>query len=90
MRDAIIYCYYQPDKLEFLNNVLKMLSSVYNVPVSKIRDSLNGSIRTLNNSTSLSTSNELYKMLMADNNKITLKVFLEKIVLYLIKSKRKS
>ena len=74
MRDAIIYCYYQPDKLEFLNNVLKMLSSVYNVPVSKIRDSLNGSIRTLNNSTSLSTSNELYKILMADNNKITLKV----------------
>ena len=34
MRDAIIYCYYRPDKLEFLNTILILLSSLYSVPVT--------------------------------------------------------
>ena len=89
MRDAIIYCYYNLDKLEFLNSVFTILSDLYNVPELKIRDTLNSCIRTFNNSTTLNTSNELYRFLCNDGNKITLKSFLEKIVFYLIKAKRK-
>ncbi len=89
MKDAIIYCYYNLDQLESLNNIFLMLSSLYNVPPQKIRDTLNSSIRTFNNSTALNTSNELYKALCNHKNQVTLKSFLEKIVFYLIKSKRK-
>lgn len=89
MRDAIIYCYYQPNKLEFLNTILIMLSSLYNVPVSKVRDSLNSTIRTFNNTVAFNNSNELYKFLYSNTNRISLKDFLEKVVFYLIKAKRK-
>lgn len=79
MRDAIIYCYYQPDKLEFLNTILMILSSLYNVPVSKICDSLNSSIWTFDGTTAFSSSNELYKFLYSNTDKISLKDFLRKL-----------
>jgi len=89
MKDAIVYCYYNLDKLEFLNDVFIIISNLYNVPPEKIKDTLNGSIRTLNNSTFLNTSNELYKILCNDGNNFTLKSFLQKTAFYLKKSKRK-
>ena len=89
MRDAIIYCYYHPDRLEFLSNILLLLSALYNVPITKVRDSLYSSIRTFNNSHSLDTSNYLYGILYNGHSNISLKDFLERIVIYLLKTKRK-
>lgn len=89
MRDAIINCYYNPNKLEFLNDILQLLSTSYNVPSTKIRDSLNSSIRTFNSTHSLEHSHYLYNVLYNGNNNISLKNFIEKIVIYLLKTKRK-
>lgn len=89
MRDAIIYCYYRPDQLEFLNTVLKYLAYKYNVPVSRARDSLKSSIRPFNNSNSLNIPPELQSALYNNGNGLSLKDFLERIVLYLIRTKKK-
>lgn len=89
MRDAIIYCYYNPDKLEFLNNILQLLSASYNVPTTKIRDSLNSSIRTFNSTHTIDNTHYLYNVLYNGNSNISLKNFIEKIVIYLLKTKRK-
>ena len=89
MKDAIIYCYYRPDQLEFLNTVLKYLAYKYNVPETRVRDSLKSCIRPFNNTNVYSCSNDLYKVLYNNGDKLSLKDFIERIVFYLIKVKRK-
>lgn len=88
MRDAIIYCYYRPNELEFLNNILKHLSYQYQVPITRIRDALNSSIRPFNSTQIYKCPIDLTNLLYTNNN-LSLKDFLERIVFYLIKEKQK-
>lgn len=88
MKDAITYCYYKPDELEYLTNVLKYISYKYNVSISRVRDCLNSSIRPFNN-TSLTYTNELYNSLYNNGHSLSLKDFLERVVYYLIRVKKK-
>ena len=89
MKKAISYCYYRPDKLEYLNNVLKYLAYEFNSTESQIRDCLNASIRPFNNSNEYNCSDELIAILYNNGNKLSLKDFLERIVFYLIRIKKK-
>lgn len=89
MKDSIIYCYYRPNELEFLNTVLKHLAYKYNIPESRARDALNSCIRPFNNTNIYGCSDELYNILYNKGNSLSLKDFLEKIVLYLIRTKKK-
>ena len=86
MKEAIIYCYYRPEELEFLKNILKYLSFKYQVPETRIRDALKSSIRPFNNTYIYNYSNDLKNLLYND---ISLKDFLERIVFYLINIKHK-
>lgn len=89
MKKAITYCYYRPDELEFLNNILKYLAYEYKTTESQVRDSMNACIRPFNNSSEYSCSDELFKVLYNNGHKLTLKDFLQRIVFYLIKVKKK-
>jgi len=89
MRDAIIYCYYKPEELEFLKNILKFLSFKYLVPESRIRDSLNSYIRTFNRKNH-NLPIELYNTLENNIHNISLKDFIGRIVFYLMKKKGRS
>lgn len=89
MKKAITYCYYKPDELEHLNNILKYLAYEFNITESKVRDSLNGCIRPFNNASEYDCPDELFKMLYNHGYKLSLKDFLERIVLYLIRVKKK-
>lgn len=89
MRDAITYCYYRPDELEFLATVLKYLAYKYNVPESRVRDSLKSCIRPFNNASEYSCPDDLFKVLYNNGHKLSLKDFLERIVFYLIRVKKK-
>lgn len=89
MRDAIIYCYYKPEELEFLRNVLKFLSFKYVVPESRIRDSLNSYIRTFNHKNH-NLPIELANILEKNKHSLSLKDFIGKIVFYLIQKKGRS
>lgn len=89
MRDAITYCYYKPDELEFLNTILKHLAYKYNVPESRVRDSLKSCIRPFNNASEYSCSADLYNVLSNNGHPLSLKDFLERIVFYLIRVKKK-
>lgn len=89
MKDAITYCYYRPDELEFLNNILKYLAYKYNVPESRARDALKSCIRPFNNTNIYGCSDELYETMYNKGNDLSLKDFLERIVLYLIRVKKK-
>lgn len=86
MKDAIIYCYYKPEQLERLKNVIEYIAFKHNVPFSRVRDTLNASIRPYNNIV-LNPSNELYFALHNNGDNISLKDFIEKIVIYLFKKK---
>lgn len=89
MKKAITYCYYKPDELEFLNNILKYLAYEYNTTPSQVRDSMNACIRPFNNSCEYSCSDELFNILYNNGHKLSLKDFLQRIVFYLIKTKKK-
>lgn len=89
IKDAITYCYYRPDELEYLNNILKYLAYQYNTTESQVRDSMNGCIRPFNNVSEYDCPADLYKVLYNHGHKLSLKDFLERIVLYLIRVKKK-
>lgn len=88
MRDAITYYYYKPDEMEYLTNVLSYISYKHNVSLSRVRDCLNSCIRPFNN-TSFSDKNEVYNALYSNGDSLSLKDFLERIVYYLIRIKKK-
>lgn len=89
MRDAIIYCYYNFYKLELLNDILNYLAYKYNVSYTKVRDSLKACIRNFNSSTVCNVDKELFDSLYNNGYGVSLKTFIEKIVIYLIKTKNK-
>lgn len=89
IKKAIIYCYYKPEELEFLNTILKYLAFEFNTTETQVRDSMNACIRPFNNSNEYTCSNELYKVLNNNGYKLTLKDFLQRIVFYLIRTKKK-
>ena len=88
MKKAITYCYYRPEELEYLNNVLNYLAFEFNTTYSQVRDSLNACIRPFNRASEYNCSDELFKMLYNNGHKLSLKDFLERIVIYLIKTKK--
>lgn len=89
MKKAITYCYYRPDESEILNNILKYLAYEYKTTESQVRDSMNACIRPFNNSSEYSCSEELFNVLYNNGHKLSLKDFLQRIVFYLIKVKKK-
>ncbi len=89
MKDAITYCYYRPDELELLNNVLQYLAYKYNVPESRVRDTIKNCIRPFNNTNEYNCPQDLLKVLSNGGHKLSPKDFLERIVLYLIREKKK-
>jgi len=86
---AIEYCYYRPEQLEFLNDVLIYLSFHFETSKSQIRDAMNACIRSFNASSDYTCPEELLKSLFPNGHNCSLKNFLIKIVLYLIKEKKK-
>ena len=88
MKKAITYCYYRPDELEYLNNVLNYLTFEFNTTYSQVRDSLNACIRPFNRASDYSCPDELFNMLYNNGHKLSLKDFLERVVIYLIKTKK--
>lgn len=89
IKDSITYCYYRPDELEYLNNILKYLAYQYNTTESQVRDSMNGCIRPFNSASEYDCPDDLYKVLYNHGHKLSLKDFLERIVFYLIRVKKK-
>lgn len=89
IKKAIIYCYYRPEELAVLNDILKYLAYEFNTTESQVRDSMNGCIRPFNNSNDYSCSAELINILHNNGDKLSLKEFLQRIVFYLIKTKKK-
>lgn len=89
MKDAITYCYYKPDELELLNNVLQYLAYKYNVPESRVRDTIKNCIRPFNNTNEYNCPQDLLNVLSNRGYKLSPKDFLERIVLYLIREKKK-
>lgn len=88
MKKAITYCYYRTEELEYLNNVLNYLAFEFNTTYSQVRDSLNACIRPFNRASEYNCPDELFKMLYNNGHKLSLKDFLERIVIYLIKTKK--
>ena len=88
MKKAITYCYYKPEELEYLNNVLNYLAFEFNTTYSQVRDSLNACIRPFNRASEYNCPDELFKMLYNNGHKLSLKDFLERVVIYLIKTKK--
>lgn len=89
IKKAIIYCYYRPDELEYLNNILKYLAYEFNSSEYKIRDSMNGCIRPFNSANEYDCPDDLVRILYNHGHKLSLKDFLERIVFYLIRVKKK-
>ena len=89
MKKAITYCYYRPEESGQLIAVLKYLAYEFNTTESQVRDSMNGCIRPFNNSNDYSCSKELFKVLYNNGQKLSLKEFLQRVVIYLIREKKK-
>ncbi len=89
MKKAITYCYYKPEELEYLKNILKYLAYEFNTTESQVRDSMYACIRPFKNASEYNCSQELFNMLHNNGYKLSLKKFLEIIVLYLIRKKKK-
>lgn len=88
MKDAITYYYYKPYELDSLSNVLHHLAYKYKIPETRVRDALKSCLRPFNRKKH-NIPNELQTALYSDNNTVSLKDFLERIVFYLVKIKKK-
>ena len=89
IKRAITYCYYRPEELELLNNILNYLAYEFNSTYSQVRDSMYGCIRPFKNANDYTCSQELFDALHNHGYRLSLKDFLEVIVLYLIRKKKK-
>lgn len=89
MKSAINYCYYNPNELETLNNILKHISFEQNIPMTRVRDTLNSSLRHFSNTAIVSKKINLESAFGNSLDNITLKTFLDRITLYLIREKKK-
>ena len=89
LKKAITYCYYRPYESEHLNTIIKYLAYEFKSTESQVRDSMNACIRPYNSSNTYYCSNELLQILNNNGYKLSLKDFLQRIVFYLIKIKKK-
>ena len=65
------------------------LAYKYDVSYTKVRDSLKACIRIFNSSTICNVDKELFNSLYNNGYGVSLKTFIEKIVIYLIRTKNK-
>lgn len=89
IRKAITYCYYRPEELEYLKNILNYLSYEFNTTYSQVRDSMYACIRPFKNASDYNCPKELFDALHNHGYRLSLKDFLEVVVLYLIRTKKK-
>lgn len=89
IKKAIIYCYYRPEELEVLKNILNYLAYEFNTTYSQVRDSMYGCIRPFKNASNYNCSKELFDALHNHGYRLSLKDFIEAVVLYLIRTKKK-
>ena len=83
MRDIILYYYDHSDEMEFLNDIQEKIARKNKTTKTKVRDALNSYIRKIKTSSFSSYSTELNKICYTTS----LKDFVHRIVLYIIREK---
>lgn len=89
IKSAILQCYYYPDYLKSLDNILNLIAYQYNVTTKTVREGIRSALIPLNNRITYNKSEPLLKIFDSSRN-ITPKYFLETIVTYLRFKKTKS
>lgn len=87
MRDIILYYYDHSDEMEFLNDIQEKIARKNKTTKTKVRDALNSYIRKIKTSNFSSYSTELDKILYNNGYTPSLKDFVHRIVLYIIREK---
>lgn len=87
MRDIILYYYDHSNEMEFLNDIQEKIARENKTTETKVRDALNGYIRKIKTSNFSSYSTELDKILYNNGYTPSLKDFVHRIVLYIIREK---
>ena len=87
MRDIILYYYDHSDEMEFLNDIQEKIARKNKTTKTKVRDALNSYIRKIKTSSFSSYSTELNKILYNNGYTTSLKDFVRRIVLYIIREK---
>ena len=87
MRDIILYYYDHSDEMEFLNDIQEKIARKNKTTETKVRDALNSYIRKIKTSSFSSYSTELNKILYNNGYTTSLKDFVHRIVLYIIREK---
>lgn len=87
MRDIILYYYDHSDEMEFLNDIQEKIARKNKTTKTKVRDALNSYIRKIKTSSFSSYSTELNKILYNNGYTTSLKDFVHRIVLYIIREK---
>lgn len=87
MRDIILYYYDHSDEMEFLNDIQEKIARKNKTTKTKVRDALNSYIRKIKTSSFSSYSTELNKILYNNSYTTSLKDFVHRIVLYIIREK---
>ena len=89
MKSALEYCYYNPYDLEILNNVLNHIGKEHNIPMTRVRDALNSSLRHFGTTNITSKEIDINHIFGNSLNCLTLKDFLTRLTLYIIREKKK-
>ena len=87
MRDIILYYYDHSDEMEFLNDIQEKIARKNKTTKTKVRDALNSYIRKIKTSSFSSYSTELNKIIYNNGYTPSLKDFVHRIVLYIIREK---
>ena len=87
MRDIILYYYDHSNEMEFLNDIQEKIARENKTTETKVRDALNSYIRKIKTSSFSSYSTELNKVLYNNGYTPSLKDFVHRIVLYIIREK---
>lgn len=87
MRDIILYYYDHSNEMEFLNDIQEKNARENKTTETKVRDALNSYIRKIKTSNFSSYSTELDKILYNNGYTPSLKDFVHRIVLYIIREK---
>lgn len=87
MRDIILYYYDHSNEMEFLNDIQEKITRENKTTETKVRDALNSYIRKIKTSNFSSYSTELDKILYNNGYTPSLKDFVHRIVLYIIREK---
>jgi len=87
MRDIILYYYDHSNEMKFLNDIQEKIARENKTTETKVRDALNSYIRKIKTSNFSSYSTELDKILYNNGYTPSLKDFVHRIVLYIIREK---